>query len=153
MEALDRGVRPVLIEVGKLGTAGPTCSDLIQPFKQFGRKGSICATRSRKEHVSISSARTTLSFFVQGPVPNRNVLDEMAVDSQKAIGRSKTRSGHEWIELGYAVDGDRFSQRHYVCAVSGSRAFVVTAQCLQAHAEPIFRSTSELTESLPELAA
>jgi len=90
-------------------------------------------------------------IFVQGPVPNRNILDEMAADGQKEIGRGKTPSGHEWIELAYGFRGAQWRQRHYVRAVSRSMAFVVTAQCLQSHSEQIFRSSTELTESLSEL--
>jgi len=90
-------------------------------------------------------------IFVQGPVPNRNILDEMAVEGQTEIGRGKTPSGHEWIELGYGVGGAQWRQRHFTRVVSRSMAFVVTAQCLQAHQERIFRSASELTESLTGL--
>jgi hypothetical protein len=88
--------------------------------------------------------------FVQGPLPNRNLLDEMADDGQKEIGRGKTPSGHEWIELGYGVEGAQWRQRHYTRFVSRSMAFIVTAQCLQSHAEQMFRSSSDLTDSLSE---
>jgi hypothetical protein len=92
-------------------------------------------------------------IFIQGPVPNRNILDEMAADGQTEIGRGKTPSGHEWIELGYEVAGAQWRQRHYTRVVSRSMAFVVTAQCLQTHAEPMFRSSSEFADSLSELTA
>ena len=92
-------------------------------------------------------------LFVQGPVPNRNLLDEMADDGQTEIGRGKTPSGHEWIDLGYEAGGSQWRQRHYTRAVSGSKVFVVTAQCLESHAEQMFRSSNEFTESVSEVAA
>jgi hypothetical protein len=92
-------------------------------------------------------------MFVQGPVPNRNILDEMAADGQTEVGRGKTPSGQEWIELGYEFGGVEWRQRHYTRVASRSVAFVVTAQCLQTHAEQMFRLSSEFTESLSELTA
>jgi hypothetical protein len=93
-------------------------------------------------------------IFVQGPLPNhRNLLDEMTADGQTEIGRGRTPSGHEWIELGYAFEEDQWRQRHYRREVSRSTAFVVTAQCLQSHAEQMFRLSSELTDSLSAIAA
>jgi len=91
--------------------------------------------------------------FVQGPVANNDLLDEMAVEGQKEIGRGKTRGGHEWIDLQYRAGGAQWRQRHTVCAISRGRAFVVTAQSLEAHAKQIFQASDELTDSLTEIAS
>jgi hypothetical protein len=68
-------------------------------------------------------------IFVQGPAASENLLDGMAAEGQTEAGRGTTPSGHQWIELGYQVEGVPWRQRHYARPVSGSMSFVVTAQC------------------------
>jgi hypothetical protein len=102
-----------------------------------------------KTRFDLLGADDTL-IFAQGPVPNENILEGMAAEGQVETGRGKTPAGHAWIELGYEVGGSKWRQRHYNRPVSGSKSLVVTAQCLRPHAESVFRSSSEFTESLTE---
>jgi hypothetical protein len=86
--------------------------------------------------------------FVQGPVDSGKLLDGMAGEGQTEAARGQTASGHAWIELGYQVAEVPWRQRHYARPVSGSMSFVVTAQCPEAHAAEVFRSSGEFTDSL-----
>ena len=133
------GSNPWVIETPAFHAVWPEGLDLRSPL-------------ASKTHFDLLGPDDAL-IFVQGPVPNENILDEMAADGQTEIGRGKTPLGHEWIELGYRIGGAQWRQRHYTRVVSRSMAFVVTAQCLQSHAELVFRSSSELTESLSEITA
>jgi hypothetical protein len=88
-------------------------------------------------------------IFVQGPGSNEpNLLETMATEGQTEIGRGKTSNGHEWIELGYEVQGKKWRQRHYVRKISPQQSFVVTAQCPQSIAEKIFHASDEVADSL-----
>jgi hypothetical protein len=91
-------------------------------------------------------------IFVQDPVSNEKLLDGMAAEGQTETGLGKTPSGHEWIELGYEVEGTQWRQRHYTRHVSRSMSFVITAQCLQSLAHKVFQSSGELADSLHETA-
>jgi len=89
-------------------------------------------------------------IFVQGPVPNESLADGMAAEGQSETGRGKTRAGHEWIELGYEVEGTEWRQRHYTRPLSRSASFVVTAQCPRPLADKVFQASGEFADSLEE---
>lgn len=88
-------------------------------------------------------------IFVQGPATYQTrLLDMMASEGQREFGRGKTPSGHDWIELEYDAEGTKWRQRHYARKISSTDCFVVTAQCAQPKAVPIFQAADEVTESL-----
>jgi hypothetical protein len=88
-------------------------------------------------------------IFVQGPVPEEpRLLDTMPVEGQKVVGRGRTTAGHEWIELDYEVQGNKWRQRHYAHRNSPKMLFVVTAQCLQSASAKIFQASEEVADSL-----
>jgi hypothetical protein len=88
-------------------------------------------------------------IFVQGPIPNEpQLLETMAAEGQTEIARGKTSAGHEWIELGYEVEGTKWRQRHYARKISPQKSFVITAQCLHSIGEKVFQESDELADSL-----
>jgi hypothetical protein len=92
-------------------------------------------------------------IFVQGPVPEEpGILDTMPVQGQKVVGRGKTTAGHDWIELDYEVQGNKWRQRHYAHRISTKMLFVVTAQCLQSTAAKVFQASDEVADSLSRTA-
>jgi hypothetical protein len=107
------------------------------------------APLASKKRFDLLGADDTL-LFIQGPVAGEKPLDGMAADGQVETGRGRTPAGHDWIESGYEVAGARWRQRHYERPASQSRAFVITAQCLQSQADEVFRSSGEMADSLRE---
>jgi hypothetical protein len=88
-------------------------------------------------------------IFVQGPVAiETQLLDTMAEPGQTVIGRGKTSAGHEWLEIDYEARGSKWRKRHYARNISAKMCFVVTAQCLESHAEKFVRTADEVTDSL-----
>jgi len=85
--------------------------------------------------------------FVQGPAPKGTILDEMMAEGQTALGRGRTPSGHDWIDLSYEAAGSEWRQRHYLRVLS-ERAFIVTAQCLPPLTQQVLPLSDELTDSL-----
>jgi hypothetical protein len=87
-------------------------------------------------------------IFVQGPVPNAEVLESMPTPEQRLVERGKTSAGHEWIEVSYQVQGSRWRQRHYSRNISPKMCFVVTAQSPLSGADKTFQASTALTDSL-----